>query len=157
MKWYQKTWATVLFLFLFPPVGIFLMFKYRSWKMFLKIICAILSACFFCIALSQPSSENVSPAPTPISTETPTPTSTPIPTPTFESVYSELGISAPTDIPTTAPVEQIVTYVLNTSTKKFHKLSCSDVKKIKSSNYSTVDGRDSAISRGYSPCKRCNP
>lgn len=30
-KWYQKTWAAILFLFLFFPVGLYLMWKYTSW------------------------------------------------------------------------------------------------------------------------------
>lgn len=53
--------------------------------------------------------------------------------------------------------EVTTTYVLNTNTKKFHYRSCSEVKKIKPKNYSTVSSRSAAISRGYSPCKRCNP
>lgn len=49
-------------------------------------------------------------------------------------------------------------YVLNTSTMKFHSPACSDVKKIAPHNYSTFDGtRDDIISQGYSPCGRCNP
>lgn len=50
------------------------------------------------------------------------------------------------------------TYVLNTNTKKFHKPGCSSVEKISPSNYDTSsDSRDALMSRGYSPCKRCNP
>lgn len=30
-KWYQKTWAAILFLFLFFPVGLYLMWKYTGW------------------------------------------------------------------------------------------------------------------------------
>lgn len=48
-------------------------------------------------------------------------------------------------------------YVLNTNTKKFHKPTCGEVKKIKSSNYSTIESRDQAINQGYVPCKKCNP
>lgn len=50
-----------------------------------------------------------------------------------------------------------VKYVLNTSTKKFHRPDCSSVKKIKPENYGTCDSRESAIAQGYSPCKICNP
>lgn len=50
------------------------------------------------------------------------------------------------------------TYVLNTSTHKFHYSGCSSVSKIKPSNYRTFTGtREQAISHGYSPCKKCNP
>lgn len=48
-------------------------------------------------------------------------------------------------------------YVLNTNTKKFHKPTCGEVKKIKPSNYSTIESRDQAINQGYVPCKKCNP
>lgn len=50
------------------------------------------------------------------------------------------------------------TYVLNKSSKKFHKPSCHSVKKIAPKNYATSsNSRDSLISQGYSPCKNCNP
>lgn len=58
------------------------------------------------------------------------------------------------DVPTQ---QQTTNYVLNTSTKKFHRPSCSDVKKINPENYSTVSSRTDAISSGYSPCGRCKP
>ena len=52
----------------------------------------------------------------------------------------------------------ISTYVLNTSTKKFHKKSCSAVKRMKKSNYSEYSGTyDDVISMGYSACKTCKP
>ena len=52
----------------------------------------------------------------------------------------------------------VQTYVLNTSTKKFHKPDCSEVKKMKSTNKKTYKGsRSTLISEGYSPCKICNP
>lgn len=50
------------------------------------------------------------------------------------------------------------TYVLNMSTKKFHKPSCRSVKKIASKNYGTSSSsRSSLISKGYSPCGICHP
>lgn len=49
-------------------------------------------------------------------------------------------------------------YILNTNTKKFHYPSCSSVKQMKEKNKSEYTGtRDKVISRGYSPCGRCNP
>lgn len=49
-------------------------------------------------------------------------------------------------------------YVLNTSTMKFHRPSCSSVKKIAPQNYSTSNNsREELISQGYSPCGKCNP
>ncbi|MQN02335.1 MAG: hypothetical protein DUD27_00080 [Lachnospiraceae bacterium] len=50
------------------------------------------------------------------------------------------------------------TYVLNTNTKKFHKPSCSSIKRMSARNKKTVkERRKDLINQGYSPCKRCNP
>ncbi len=47
-------------------------------------------------------------------------------------------------------------FVVNTSTKKFHKPSCSYAKS--SDNTKTVTGtRDSLINEGYAPCGKCKP
>lgn len=51
MKWYQTTWATILFLIIFAPVGIFLMFKYHSWKLPIKVVCSVIFGCVFLSAL----------------------------------------------------------------------------------------------------------
>lgn len=49
-------------------------------------------------------------------------------------------------------------YILNTSTHKFHKPSCSSVKQMKESNTQEYTGsRDELESMGYDPCKRCKP
>ena len=49
-------------------------------------------------------------------------------------------------------------YCLNTNTKKFHRTSCGDIKKMKDSNKQYTDAdRDTIIGWGYSPCKHCNP
>lgn len=74
-------------------------------------------------------------------------------------------VTPPADETVTPPVNQpdndepgLMTYVLNTSTKKFHKISCGDVPDILPENredfYKT---RDDAISLGYSPCGHCKP
>ena len=76
---------------------------------------------------------------------------------------------AVTDIPTAIPTatskpvatptnktEQ--TYILNTSTRKFHYHSCSSVGKIKEANKGSFTGtREELIKRGYSPCGNCHP
>lgn len=50
------------------------------------------------------------------------------------------------------------TYILNTSTHKFHKLGCGAVKDMAERNMQTVtDSRETIMSNGYEPCKRCNP
>ena len=49
-------------------------------------------------------------------------------------------------------------YVLNTSSKKFHVSTCSAASKIKSANKEEYSGtRDELIAQGYTPCKMCNP
>ena len=51
-----------------------------------------------------------------------------------------------------------MTYILNTSSKKIHKPSCSSVSDMKDKNKKeTTQSRDELISDGYTPCKRCNP
>ena len=51
--------------------------------------------------------------------------------------------------------EQTVEYVLNTSSRKIHKPTCNDVKKIKPENYSTTTDMDSYLSQGYTKCGHC--
>ena len=48
-------------------------------------------------------------------------------------------------------------YVLNTNTKKFHRASCSSVKRMSPANKKYASNRSSIIRQGYSPCKICNP
>ncbi len=50
------------------------------------------------------------------------------------------------------------TYILNTNSKKFHKTNCDSASKISKKNREVYKGKRSAIiSKGYSPCKKCNP
>ena len=53
---------------------------------------------------------------------------------------------------------QTKTYILNTSSKKFHKPSCEAADKISEKNKKKYRGtRQSLINNGYSPCGYCNP
>ena len=50
------------------------------------------------------------------------------------------------------------TYILNTSSKKFHNPDCSGAATIKEQNKQTYTGsRDDLIAEGYSPCGTCKP
>lgn len=50
------------------------------------------------------------------------------------------------------------TYILNTNTKKFHLKSCSSAKNLPDKNMEEYSGnRNDLISKGYEPCKKCNP
>ncbi len=49
-------------------------------------------------------------------------------------------------------------YVINMNTNKFHQPNCSSVSRIKTENRVDYFGiRDTLISKGYQPCKKCNP
>ena len=49
-------------------------------------------------------------------------------------------------------------YVLNTNTKKFHRPECSSVSQMKAKNrQDTTLSYDEIVSKGYSPCQKCNP
>ena len=49
-------------------------------------------------------------------------------------------------------------YVLNTSSRKFHLPDCDSVKDIKAENREDYTGsRAALIEQGYKPCGRCNP
>lgn len=49
-------------------------------------------------------------------------------------------------------------YILNTNTKKFHLKSCSSAKNLPDKNREEYSGnRNDLISKGYEPCKKCNP
>lgn len=68
-------------------------------------------------------------------------------------------------IPTDAPAEEqpleetaVVTYVLNTNTRKFHLPNCPSVTDMKEKNREDFYGtRDEVIAAGYQPCGRCHP
>ena len=50
------------------------------------------------------------------------------------------------------------TYILNTSTMKFHLPSCSSISSMSEENKKSVNSsKSSLIKEGYSPCGRCNP
>ena len=131
-------------------------------------------------------SPSVSPVQAPGRTVSPTKSSTAIPTsiPKQSKPYGTSVVAstpfmtaspsrspAPTRSPTRVPPYTIApkstaastpipgtNYVLNRNTKKFHKPSCSEVKRIKDSNRVDYFGIYSeVINMGYVPCKKCNP
>lgn len=54
--------------------------------------------------------------------------------------------------------ETTQTYILNTNTKKIHRLTCSSVSQMKEKNKQTYEGTVEEIENmGYTPCKKCNP
>ncbi len=62
------------------------------------------------------------------------------------------------ETPAEQPVENTRTYVINTSSRKFHYPSCSSAKRISDANRSEYTGtRDDLIAQGYDPCEICSP
>ena len=53
------------------------------------------------------------------------------------------------------PVQNQTTYVLNTSSKKFHRLTCNSLPT--NNRQDTNLSRDEIIALGYAPCGRCHP
>lgn len=94
----------------------------------------------------------------PTSAENITPTDAPT-----EPVKTEASTEVPTEEPTEevteAPTEKVeITYVLNTSSMKFHYESCSGVDDMKDSNKDYFTGtREEIIAKGYDSCGICNP
>ena len=61
-------------------------------------------------------------------------------------------------VPETPLEAQQEPFVLNTSTHKFHRPTCSEIKKSHTENRQDVsENRNDVISQGYTPCKKCNP
>lgn len=53
---------------------------------------------------------------------------------------------------------QVMDYVLNTSSKKFHLPGCSSIDRMAEKNKQSYTGtRDDLVSQGYDPCGNCNP
>lgn len=56
------------------------------------------------------------------------------------------------------PADEQDKYILNTSSHKFHKPTCSSAASIKDKNRQMFEGtREEVIKMGYSPCGVCNP
>ena len=106
-------------------------------------------------------------APTAEPTEEPTaePTVEPTTEPTAEPTTEPTAepTEEPTAEPTAVPTDERAAaneheYVLNTSTMKFHLLSCASVDSINPENKKMVTTtRDKLIDQGYDPCKICDP
>ena len=113
---------------------------------------------------SDPVIPSPSPASTPTSTATSTPASTSTPTVTVSSstgTSSNGGSGNANNFNTynnTSQQKTSASYVLNTSSHKFHQPSCRVVPKISPKNYATSNSsRESLISQGYSSCGICKP
>jgi micrococcal nuclease len=68
-------------------------------------------------------------------------------------VQTQTNTISPTQ-PNSQATEQ---YIGNKNSKIFHRMSCNSVTQMKDSNKIMLNSRDEAISKGYQPCKNCNP
>jgi uncharacterized protein YraI len=75
--------------------------------------------------------------------------------------YCELSESAvPVSVPSAEPTkepEKTVSYIGNKNTKKLHRISCSSVDDMKEKNKVEFASKETALNKGYQPCKRCKP
>jgi DNA-entry nuclease len=110
----------------------------------------------FTFAKDDATTQNTTLSTTTVTTTVTTPVTTVTTTTTTTTVTTT---QKQTDAPKVADNEPVTnSYVLNTSTHKFHKPSCGDVEKISSENYATFSGsRDELIAQDYDPCKHCKP
>lgn len=71
---------------------------------------------------------------------------------------TETESSTVTSVQTTTSAESGMTYIVNISTGKFHCADCPSVEQMSEKNRRKYTGdRDDLISKGYVPCKRCEP
>ena len=75
-----------------------------------------------------------------------------------ETTTTTTTVIVVTEAPTEKPTQRTYTYVLNTSTHRFHSSGCNSVDDIKAENYGEYTGtRDEVMAQGYQPCGRCKP
>lgn len=58
-KWYEKDLIIILFLILFFPIGVFLMWKYSKWSIVIKIVILIFFGLFIIINLASNLGNNI--------------------------------------------------------------------------------------------------
>ncbi len=124
--WYALTWVAVVALVLFFPLGLFLMWRFQSWEVWLKTVITVAGSLLAIIIIASaaagggedgdgeavgqepspsptvtalPSPTVEAPSPTPETTPTPEPEPTPSPQPTPAPTLPP----APTPAPTTPP------------------------------------------------------
>jgi competence protein ComEC len=71
---------------------------------------------------------------------------------------NRIAVSTEKNLPLATEAPQSNEFVLNTSTKKIHRPTCSGVSKMKEENKRTFTGdKEQLLDSGYEPCKSCNP
>lgn len=175
---YKRMWFIILMLFIFAPVGIFLLWRYTKAHKFIKVVVSLIAFLWFIfwVAVFNTDTTDVSPSDVPsgsdIAEEVVSETDTAIirteketekaieqpatEKPTNKQPATERDTSPtakPTESETVKPTQAEVTYVLNTSTKVYHRSSCYHVERIKPENYQ----ESKTVPSDYTPCKVCHP
>lgn len=178
---YKKIWFIALMLFLFAPAGIFLLWRYTKAHKFIKVVVSVIAFLWFIfwVAVFNTDTTDVSPSDVPsgsdiveevvnetgstiTQTEKETEKVTEQPAtekPTNKQPTTErdntpaVKPTKPTEPTTAKPTQAEITYVLNTSTKVYHRPSCHHVEKIKPENYQ----ESKSVPSDYTPCKVCHP
>lgn len=156
----DKTLITLMWILLifFPPVGLIIMWLKqdeinfsKNKKIVMTAIFSVYTVILFIAVINQnhedAASNNISNVQATYYSDSETTS------PDNEATQSETMAQ---NLQTTISEEN--TFVLNNSTKKFHKQTCSEVEKIKEENKSYYTGTaDEVEDMGYSPCGKCNP
>lgn len=101
-KWYQSDWASILFLFLFFPVGLYLMWKFTTWN---KVVKWIITGFFGLMILgSVAGGSKTSTSKTPQPTQAPQAQATVAPTQP-QAVNNETTQTSTSPVPTKVPVK----------------------------------------------------
>lgn len=174
MKWYEKTWFTWLMLFIFAPIGIILLWKYRTYSSKIKTTVTVIFAFLFLISIATDKTDKQieqTPQQT-ITTETAT-ESQDVQTEQTEPQQAEppqqeqpihteqpaeiQEVTTTTDTSTQQVKQQSITYIASSESDKFHKPRCRAAKKIDEANAIYFSSKDEAINAGYVPCGICKP
>jgi len=103
VAWYKRTWFIILLLIVFPPVGIFLMYKYLNDSPLFKILLTIMSCVLFVLLLGT----------------------------THKVVSERNDRTVPINYGSSADTSSGGEYVITESGKRYHYNSCRHVKTIK--------------------------
>lgn len=79
---------------------------------------------------------------------------------TFSNANNDNYTVVSTEVTTTYETVTIIetTYIVNINTGKFHYPDCPSVNQMNDENKREYSGdRDDLVSRGYRPCKKCEP
>lgn len=150
----QRTWVLILSMMFFPPLAIYLMWRYRGhWSKAVRIVLTVILAGYTlilaaaCAADEQPvedppvtnlEEQIITPDPTPEPETIPDPTPQPTPEPEPEPVYT----------PDPGPETRTV-YITETG-EKYHDAGCRWIEY----NKIPID-LDDAIAQGYTACGTC--